>query len=311
MTDEKLNKLEQKLHDYQGEDRMVSSVEFAEMIASLPKPVIIHSGFPTLDGVLNGFEGGELVVVSGPTNHGKTTLLMSILVNMSANGQKSSFFTLENSPRSFVEKVSRNGVPPLFYLPMKNEDNQIEWLVEKIVEGCVKFDTRVVFIDHLHQIFSMEKMKGNLSLEIGDVVAKLKQIAVQYGIVIFLVAHCTDNKMSAKYEPGIRDIRDSGMISRLADTVLGVWRVNKAETKEQLFDEKVAEQDRGDGNGFYNKVAIWKSRREGKWGTFFCEHDNHQFRELDLEKLPKDKLSKVFPDTKLPAKRKSDDQLGF
>jgi replicative DNA helicase len=307
MTNEKLNEIEKKMYEYQGEDRMVSSLELAEIISNEPEPVIINSGFPTLDKVLNGFEGGELVVVTGPTNHGKTTMLLSIAVNMIKNDIKSSFFTLENSPRNLIKKLSNQGAIPLFYLPLKNTENQIEWLIEKIIEGCVKFDTKVVFIDHLHQIFSMEKMKGNLSLEIGDIVAKLKSLAVDYGIVVFLVAHSTDGKYGTG-DPTIRDIRDSGMISRLADTVFAVWRIQKQDTMQDLLKEPVALQDDGDGDNHYNKIRIWKSRREGKWGTFFVQHENHQFTELTG--IAKSLLEKTFHDEKKIIK-KTNQELGF
>jgi replicative DNA helicase len=307
INNSELNKIEEKLITYAGEDKMISSLEFAEIISKEPEPQIVMSGLPTLDKVLNGFEQGELIVVSGPTNHGKTTLLLTILSNMVEAGVKSSFFTMENSPRSFIKKF-KGGNIPLFYLPMKNTENHIDWLLEKIIEGCVKYNTRVVFIDHLHQIFSIERMKGNLSLEIGDIVAKLKQIAVEYGLVVFLVAHCTDNKLAMSYEPTMRDIRDSGMISRLADSVLGVWRIEKQNNVNDLYKEKVAEQDDTNADNHYNKIRIWKSRREGQWGTFFCYHENHKFMELDISKM-EGSLSE-FEDKKV-ARKKSDITLGF
>lgn len=280
-----LNKLEEKLYEYQGEDKIISSHELAEIIKNEPAPVVINTGFQTMDKILNGVEGGELVVVSGPTNHGKTTMLISITKNMADNGIKSSWFTLENSPRNFIKAISNNGTLPLFYLPSKNTENHIQWLIERIIEGCVKYNTRVVFIDHLHQIFSIEKMKGNISLELGDIVAQIKQIAIEYGLVIFLVAHCTDSKNNFNTEPTIRDIRDSGLISRLADVVIGVWRIKKNNNLDELKKEKVAENNDDDRDEMWNKVRIWKSRREGTWGTFYLKHENHIFSEVDITKL--------------------------
>lgn len=285
VNNEELNKLEDRLQNYEGEDKMIASTELAEIIKGEPVPITQNTGLPYLDKILNGVEGGELIVVSGPTGHGKTTLLMSITKNMIKDGIKSSWFTLEVSPRNFIRKISQGGECPLFYLPSRNTENQITWLLERIIEGCIKFNTRVVFIDHLHQIFSIERMKGNVSLELGDIVAQIKQIAIEYGLVIFLIAHCTDNKMSASYEPTIRDIRDSGLISRLADIAIGVWRIKRTETVEQLFKTKVADNYDEDDN--WAKVRIWKNRREGTLGTFFVEHTNHLFTELDITNLPK------------------------
>lgn len=311
LNNQELNILEKRLATYEGEDKMISSHELAKIMETEPLPQVIKTGLATLDKVLNGVEGGELIVVSGPTGSGKTTLLISITKNMVAQGIQSSWFTLENSPRNFIKAISKNGVLPLFYVPMKNTENQITWLLERIIEGCIKYNTRVVFIDHLHQIFSIEKMRGNLSLEIADVVAQIKQIAIEYGLVIFLVAHSTDNKMSPNSEPTIRDIRDSGMISRLADAVLGVWRIEKCTNQESLQKAKMVLAGEYD-DVFYNKVRIWKSRREGKWGTFYLVHENHSFTELDFNSLPKSEaennLNEYVGNTR---KKSNDEELGF
>lgn len=302
LNNEQLNKIEERLEHYEGEDKMISSIELAEIMKSEPIPIVQKTGLPYLDKILNGVEGGELVIVSGPTGHGKTTLLMSITKNMIKAGIKSSWFTLEVSPRNFIRKISQGGECPLFYLPSKNTENQITWLLERIIEGCVKYNTRVVFIDHLHQIFSIERMRGNLSLEIGDVVAQIKQLAIEYGLIIFLIAHCTDNKISVSYEPTIRDIRDSGLISRLADIVIGVWRIKHCDTKEELFKTKVA--DNYDENDNWAKVRVWKNRREGTLGTLFVEHSNHLFYELDINTLQKSNYEQLT-DTKI------NEELGF
>lgn len=284
LNNEELNKIEIRLENYSGEDKMISSHEMKEIIDSLPIPEVIETGIPTLDKVLNGVEAGELIVISGNTGSGKTTLMISITKNMVAKGIKSSWFTLENSPRNFIKAISKNGDLPLFYLPTRNTENHITWLMERIIEGVIKYQTKIIFIDHLHQIFSIEKMKGNLSLEIADIVAQLKQLATEYGLVIFLVAHSTDNKMTSG-DPTIRDIRDSGMISRIADSVIGIWRVRKAETQEELNKQKPA-LDGDTDEEFYNKLRIWKSRREGKFGTCYLVHENHSFTELDYKNLP-------------------------
>lgn len=305
LNNQKLNELETKLENYQGEDKMITSHEMKTIIDSLPEPKIIKTGIPTLDKVLNGVEAGELIVISGNTGSGKTTLMISMTKEMVKAGIKSSWFTLENSPRNFIKAISKNGELPLFYLPTQNTENNIAWLMERIIEGCVKYDTKIVFIDHLHQIFSIEKMKGNLSLEIADIVAQIKQIAVQYGLVIFLVAHSADNKNYINSEPTIRDIRDSGMISRLADSVLGIWRIRQTNSLIDLKKEKPAMDGETDEK-FYNKLRIWKSRREGNYGTVYLEHENHSFKELDLTQFPDEPL-----ETFINSKKQKDEELGF
>ena len=244
-----LVKLEKKLSVYQGEDKIVSSEELTKLENQSPSK-IFRSGIPSMDRLLNGIEPGELIIATGPTGGGKTTLLMSITQNMANKEINSVWFTMEVPPRQFLHKIQQKGKLPLFYLPSKNTENNIQWLMERIIEAKMKYNTEIVFVDHLHQIFSMEKMK-NLSLEIGDVVAQIKKLAIDYGLVIFLIAHNKDRDDNK--EPQMQDIRDSGMISRLADVVMGVWRVPNGSDIKRNRTEDLAEEDT------WAKVRIWKN----------------------------------------------------
>lgn len=287
-----LNNLEEKLYNYNGADKMIASNELSEILAKLPEPTVMNTGVPTIDRILGGVEGGELVIVTGPSGHGKTTMLMSITQNMSKAGIESAWFTLEVTPRQFLKKLSVDGVLPHFYLPAENVDGQISWLFDRIVESIVKYNTRVIFIDHLHSLFSLEKSHGNLSLELGDIVATIKQLAIEYGIVIFLIAHSTDNKLSPTSEPSMRDIRDSGMVSRLADSVIGVWRIKKPEFQSDLEKKKMTDDFTEEDN--WAKIKIFKNRREGILGYFYAIHEHHRFVEVDHKDLPKDVLDRDF-----------------
>jgi len=273
--------IEKRLSDYQGQDRIISSVELAEQLKATEDVVRIYPTFiSTFDRLLEGgIEGGELAIVTGPTSAGKTTLLMSMTQDM-AKKFNTAWFTMEVTPRQFMRKLGDN--PPLFYTPNENQNGDVEWLIERIIEAIVKHDVKVIFIDHLHFFFSLNRFQGkSLSLELGDVVTKIKQLAVEYNIAIFLIAHGTDDKTS-KREPRMTDVRDSGMVIRLADIVIGTCRVvNSARLDEQFVDE-AGEHD------IKSKVYLWKNRRVGKRGKFFMYYDEKDKRmyELDENNMP-------------------------
>ena len=274
---EEIRKLEESLVDYAGEDRVVTSHELAQQLEDLPE-FTYNTGIKAIDRILGGVQPGEMIIVSGPTGEGKTTLLMTITNLMAQANIPSLWFTLEVTPRAFIQKIKKGAgdLMPTFYLPNRNTDNQLEWLEQRIIEAKVKYDPKVVFIDHVHQIFSLHKVKsGSLSLEIGDMVGKIKQMAIDHHLVIFLIAHTRDNSEKPNAEPRKEEIRDSGLISRLADAIILVWRVKNAEAEK---DKRPANLDENDT---FSKVRIVKNRREGKMGTFLMNHENGLLHELD------------------------------
>ncbi len=277
-----LAKKELALYAYDGEDKIISSHELAELLKQDEGKVFsFKTGLGSLDRLLGDVEAGELIVVTGPTGHGKTTLLMDITARMAKQSILGAWFSLEVTPRQFIQKLTFGTKElPLFYTPAKNTDSNIQWLMNRIVEAKVKYDVKTVFIDHLHQIFSVDKFNGkNLSLELGDIVAKIKSLAIEYNLVIFLVAHSTDDKTHTTREPKMMDIRDSGMISRLADSIVGVWRIKNGSDITSTTMNEIDEEDT------WAKVRIWKNRRTGKLGYFGLVHENHAYTEIDTISL--------------------------
>lgn len=284
---------------YEGADKVVRSVELFEKLKEFKKDnPVIDTGLPSLDRILGGVEAGELIVVTGPSGEGKTTLLMSITKNIALAGEKSLWFTLEVTPSQFMDKLNMSsGELPDFLIPQSAMDmaddeyvkswerkhgrqyETMDWVEDKIVEAKVKFDTeekqlKIVFIDHIHMLFALDKQARNLSLEIGDLVARIKYWALSKGIAIFLIAHCRDitTEMSAR-EPRMADIRDSGMISRLADSVVGVWRIKNSNDGSKLKRETIGEDDNK------TKVVVFKNRRKGKLGYFTAYVRDHYLSE--------------------------------
>lgn len=293
---------EQRLANYAGRDRIVSSREMAEELAQTDDSVFkILTGVKQLDRMLGeGVEAGELITITGPTGEGKTTLLMSITKNMAEAGINSVWFTLEVTPRQFMQKLikAQGGEKPkvpLFYLPHAGIDDaedeyvreweakrrrryeMVDWIEDKIIEAKVKVERdgailKAVFIDHIHQIFPMAKMQ-NVSLEIGDLVARIKNIAITHNLAIFLIAHTKDDPQGTAREPRMADIRDSGLIIRLSDSVVGVWRIKNSNDGTKHRREEIEENDNK------AKIRVFKNRRNGTQGFFTMYHKDHYLTE--------------------------------
>lgn len=204
---------------YDGEDRVVSAREIHLSLEERTTSVFaVKSLIPSLDDAVERFEAGELAVVSGPTKNGKSLFCQSLTVNFARQGQPSLWFSYELTPKGFLGAFP--AVPDL-YMPMKLRDHDLKWMEDRIEESFQKYHTRIVFIDHLHFCVDMARTRMP-SIEIGQVIRRLKGIAVAKEMVIFLLCHTTKGKHEGtlSYE----SIRDSSFVSQESDTVFMIQR---------------------------------------------------------------------------------------
>lgn len=248
-----LARRESDIVTYQGPDRVISSRDFWAEEDSKPPSIErqYKSGIPSLDRGTEGFETGEVWVVSGPPKHGKTTLCDTIGRNFIRSGVNCLWFSFEVTPKKFLSKYKMPG-SPIVYIPRERVANNLEWLESKVHEAKLKYDCRVVFIDHLHFVAELNQLMKNSSIYIGGVMRFLKQdIALKHNVCVFLVAHL--QKIAFDKEPDESDMRDSSFISQEADGTLMVYR--RLEKGKKATDE----------NAFTNKarVKICNARRSG------------------------------------------------
>jgi replicative DNA helicase len=246
MVDMKKIELEQEAMAYSGEDRVLPANEVLKLYrAERPKGEKILSKLPTLDKTLGGFYPGQLVVVSGVTWHGKTTLCQTITRNMSEQLTMPLWFSYEVACDDFLSVFPEDYLKYI-YMPAKLKGNSVQWLEDRIIESKIKYKTTAVFIDHIHYLIKVNS-KQNASLVIGEAVQAIKQLSIKHSVVIFLVAHM--QKTRPDEEPSLGHTRDSSFIEQEADSVLYVWRHSKdrwvtickvaKNRKRGIIDEKI------------------------------------------------------------------------
>ncbi len=214
--------LEQQLFEYNGDDRIVLSTELAERFKTFGddyKQYIYLFSMPTLDSLLGGVQVGELTIISGPTGMGKTLLAQTFTKNFYTNDIKSVWFTYEVPAFQFLRQFGE--VLQVFAMPQSLTDNSLEWVEKRIYESYLKYETKIVFIDHLHYLIDMQT-RQNMAIEIGFIMRYLKKLAMRYTQAIFLIAHMT--KVKEEREPDTEHLRDSGLIGCEADNVFFIWR---------------------------------------------------------------------------------------
>ncbi len=215
-------KRQESLKNYQGEDRVISAPELSLALESTAEPVVtVKSGIPTLDRYIEGFQAGEVYAVSGYTKGGKTLLCQSFTVEMIKQQIFPLWFSYEVPARQFLSQFQK---VPFVYMPSKLKAHDMKWLEDRILESFIKYHTRVVFIDHLHYLFDIARSR-NPSLDIGAVIRRLKSLAVDNGLIIFLLCHTVKGKSEGNLS--YESIRDSSFVSQESDSVLMIQRTPK------------------------------------------------------------------------------------
>jgi replicative DNA helicase len=205
--------------DYDGEDRVVSAHEMALKFTEKDQFTInVKSGIPSLDYYCEGFRDGELITISGPTKQGKTLLAQSFTHNFSKLHHPPLWFSFEVPAKQFINQFD---AIPFIYMPSKLKAHALDWIEERIMESFAKYNTRIVFIDHLHYLFDIQKSR-NPSLDIGAIIRRLKGIAVNNEFVIFLLCHTSKAKQEG--EMTYESIRDSSFVAQESDCVIMVKR---------------------------------------------------------------------------------------
>ena len=209
----------ENLENYEGEDRIISSQEMMIRLKNQPESVInIKSFIPSLDAATDGFQEGELIAISGPTKNGKTLLAQTLTVAFHKQQYYPLWFSYEVPVRQFLNQFH---VLPLIYLPSKLKAHALPWFKERVYESFAKYHTRIIFIDHLHYLIDLARIR-NPSIEIGQIIRELKSLAVSGSFIIFLLCHTT--KGASEDTVSYESIRDSSFISQESDSVFMIKR---------------------------------------------------------------------------------------
>lgn len=219
---EALLRLKDIAKTYEGDDRVVSSEELLEEIKSAPEKKKFLSGFTDLDAKMDGFVTGESIFITGITKHGKTSLCMELSVRF--KDQNPLWLSFEERSIDLMRKFhAKTGEYPHFFTPRQNEIPNLEWVEKKIVEAKAKFDSKVVFIDHIGFLSDAERGKDDMEASRLERISRaVHSLAVKWDVLIFLMGHLT--KVRSDQNPDIENIKGSSAMAQEADLTMIVWR---------------------------------------------------------------------------------------
>lgn len=232
------------------------------------------TGFSIFDTAMKGgLRGGDLVVVTGISGQGKTTLAQTLTYNLCANGLSTLWFSYEVSLEHLHEKFQAMGMEKHYhaFAPRRNQSGSVDWIKGRILEGWKKYLTKIVFIDHIDFLTpSSTRTSDNETIALKKIATELKQLAVHLDVVIVLLAHV--KKLPSGKEAEMQDISSSAGIYQLADYVFIIQRLEESQKSGILPNSN-------EGFIFTNesKIKLVKNRLTGQTVYIIAEHTNQKF----------------------------------
>ena len=220
---------------------------------------LIRTGFPSIDQVISGFKGGELIYLAARPSTGKSALAQGIGRRIASRFQRVGegsvlYVTLEMSPSDLVERfVADRADPPIdtafirggfrlangdidtdtysdIFKYVGQEDEETgkhlffsDWQTNTDTLNLMVMQVpncRVLIIDQLDLVDEAGKDEYQ---QLSTISRKLKKLAMRHKIVVMCL--CQINRRAedrTDRRPHMQDLRGTGKLEQDADMVLGI-----------------------------------------------------------------------------------------
>jgi len=246
-------------------------LEIEESLRNPGKLRGLSTGYPKLDALSSGLQGGEILVVAARPSMGKTSFAMNIVEHTAVdNNLPVAFFSLEMSASVLVQRLiaSRAKVnmgklkSGLLNRDQMREVNRAIGDLQKahlfidetpgldIMEFRAKarrlkkqHGIKLIAIDYLQLMTSgTKRAKDNRQIEIAEISANIKGVAKELDLPIIVLAQLNRAVEQRKGgRPMLSDLRESGSIEQDADMVGLLTRADYAGSKQE--DDKDKDED--------------------------------------------------------------------
>jgi replicative DNA helicase len=224
----------------------------------------VPTGFKSLDTLIAGWQGGQLIVVGARPSVGKSSFVSGVSIHAAENGYKVGIINLEMPEkqlggrlasfysgidfwRIYRAKLKDDEQERQMYSAMSDMANLPIWISDKTnVSGAdirakaIKLKKRagmdLLIIDYLQLIEAEGRPGETREREVARLSRALKLLAMDLNVPVMILAQLNrDSEKSADRKPRMSNIRESGAIEQDADVVLLLHRDWKAGV---LQDEK-------------------------------------------------------------------------
>lgn len=228
------------------------------------------TGFRRLDGLTNGFQKGDLVILAARPSVGKTAFACNVALNAAQiSKQAVVMFSLEMPAEHLITRMlsakSRISGSALRTGQIRNNnewnalneaaadlkqtkifiDDSATLRVSEIFSKCRKLQTEqdlgLIIIDYIQLLSSSSKSSDNRQQEVSEISRNLKALARELNVPVIALSQLSRSvEQRSDKRPQLSDLRESGAIEQDADIVLFLYRQAYYERDEDRPDtEKI------------------------------------------------------------------------
>lgn len=243
--------------------------------------------FKKVDKILNGFKSEDLIIVSGDTGVGKTTLSLNILHTFIKNNHRCLGFFLEGKIMYYIMrmmsmeskkvyndlttneedwnklKLNFSDYPLYFYSGAQSDLDTKK--IKEILTAAVKlYDIEYVMIDHIQKFVKDDRYATQ---ETSRAVSEMKNLATDLKIPILLISHIHNIEQGRK-RITMFDAKSTSTIRQEADTYVTIWNDKGKNDEEDDMVLTIEKNRMGEGGidismVFEKELAIYRERIPG------------------------------------------------
>lgn len=206
------------------------------------------------------FEEDWLVVMSGVSNIGKTSVAMNVANELVGKDIPTLVLPIERGIRtvgkrflqvrfnktqaelqSFDDGDWDSRIPDILELPLYFSMPSISEVKETIVKAKRLFNTKVVIIDHLDLLVRKSDPK-NINTETSTVIQSFKQLAQEHGIIFIVVHHIKkqEGMGSVPKKPRLEDLKGSSSVYQDPEAVIMLSEPESGQLEVSILKNKGA-----------------------------------------------------------------------
>lgn len=229
-----------------------------------------YIGFPKLDDLLGGLEGGDVIVIGARPAVGKSAFVTQITSNLAEKGKKIGFYNLEMQEKQVYERfvVSGSGISltrlrrAKKFLGDEKErfDSANEVLeqrsnivlttgnrsVSEIRLESRHMDYDIIIIDYLQLLKPDKSYGGNRTAEVGAISKAIKALAMELKIPVIALSQLNRvSEMKETKEPTMAELREAGDIEQDASVIILLWNLTEDRKKKGCKVEKQRQGENG------------------------------------------------------------------